>query len=116
MWLFSGAPDDPEDETVKKKHGADALDSAVTSLMHAIRTEDEVGQQDAAHRMIQIAKHWTIRRWSESKLASRKPLVRKPLENAHLLDFEWTDDEQAKLKALVERYTSCGAPGAWRVH
>jgi len=109
-------PDDPEDETLKKKHGADALYSAVTSLMHAIWTEDEEGQQDAAHRMIQIAKHWTIRRWSESKRASRKPLVRIPKENAHLIDLEWTDDEQAKLKALVERYTSRGAPGAWRVH
>jgi len=41
MWLFSGAPDNPEDETVKEKHGADALYSAVRSLMHAIWTEDE---------------------------------------------------------------------------
>jgi len=116
MWLFSGAPDDPEDETVKEKHGADALYSAVKSLMHAIRTEDEEAQQDAAHRMIQIAKPWTIRRWSESKLANGKPLVRIPKENAHLIDLEWTEDEQAKLKTLVERYTSRGASGAWRVH
>jgi hypothetical protein len=116
MWLFSGAPEDPEDETVMEMHGADALYSAVKSLMHAIRTEDEEAQQDAAHRMIQIAKPWTIRRWSESKLANGKPLVRIPKENAHLVDLEWTEEEQAKLKTLVERYTSRGASGAWRVH
>jgi len=92
MWLFPGPPDDREDETVKEKHGADALYSAVKSLMHAIRTEDEEAQQDAAHRMIQIAKPWTIRRWSESKLANGKPLVRILKENAHLIDLEWTED------------------------
>jgi len=53
MWLFSGTPEDPEDETVIEMHGADALYSAVKSLMHAIRTEDQNAQQDAAHRMIQ---------------------------------------------------------------
>ena len=36
--------------------------------------------------------------------------------NAHLVDLEWTEEEQAKLKTLVERYTSQGASGAWRVH
>jgi len=69
MWLFSGAPDDPEDETVKEKQGADALYSAVKGLMHAIRTEDDEAQQHAAHWMIQIAMPWTARRWSESKPA-----------------------------------------------
>jgi hypothetical protein len=98
------------------QYGADALYSAVKSLMHAIWTEDEEAQHDAAHRMIQIAKPWTIRRWSESKLATGKPLVRIPKENAPLVDLEWTEDEQAKLKALVERYTSRGSAGAWRVH
>ena len=101
---------------LKEWHGADALYSAVRTLMHALRTEDEEAQQDAAHQMIQIAKAWMIRRWVESKLANGKPLVRIPKENAHLIDLEWTEDEQAKLKALVERYTSCGASGAWRVH
>jgi len=84
--------------------------------MQVIRTEDRDAQQDAAHWMIQIAKPWTIRRWSESKLANRKPLVRILKENAHLVDLESTEDEQAKLKTLVERYTSQGASGAWRVH
>jgi hypothetical protein len=116
MWLFSGVPEDPEDETVMEMHGADALYSAVKSLMHAIWTEDKEAQQDAAHRTIQIAKPWMIRRWSESNLANGKPLVRIPNENAHLVDLEWTEEQQAELKSLVERYTSRGASGAWRVN
>jgi len=116
MWLFSGAPEDPEDEIVMEMHGGNALDSAVKSLMHDIWTEDQDAQPDAAHRMIQIAKPWTIRRWSESKLANGKPLVQIPKENAHLVDLEWNENEQAKLKTLVERYTSRGASGGWSVH
>jgi len=112
MWLFSGAPEDPEDETAMAMHSANALYSAVKSLMHAIRTEDQDTQQDAAHQMIQIAKPWTIRRWSESKLPNGKPLVQIPSETAHLVDLEWTEDEQAKLKTLVERFTSRGTSGA----
>jgi hypothetical protein len=100
--VFSGAPDDPEDDTVIAQHGADALYSAVKSLMHAIRTEDQEAQQDVAHRMIQILKPSTIRRWSESKLGNRNPLLRIPKENAHLVDLESTEDEQPKLQALVE--------------
>jgi hypothetical protein len=92
------------------------LHSAVKSLMHVIRTEDEEAQQDAAHQMIQIAKPWTIRRWSESQLANGNPLVQIPNENAHLIDLEWTEDKQAKLKALGGKYTSRGSSGAWRVH
>ena len=86
-----------------EKHGAEALYSTVKSLMHAIRTKDEEAQQDAAHWMIQIAKPWTIRRWSESKLANGKPLLRIPKEKAHLIDLEWTEEEQAHLMTLVER-------------
>jgi hypothetical protein len=112
MWLFSGAPEDPEDETMMEMHGADALYSSVKSLMHAIWTEDQDSQQDAAHRMIQIAKPWTINRWLESKLANGKSLVRIPNENPHLVDLKSTEDEQAKLKTLVERFTSQGTCGA----
>jgi len=112
MWLFSGAPDDPEDDTVMEKHRAEALYSAVKGLMHAIWTENEEAQQDAAHQMIQIAKPWMISRWLGSKLANGNPLVRIPKENAHQIDLEWTEDEQAKLKTLVERYTLRGASGA----
>jgi len=116
MWLFSGAPDNPEDDTVMEKHGAEALYSTGKNLMHAIWTENEEAQQDAAHWMIQIAKSWTIRRWSESKLAKGIPLVWMPKEKAHLIDLEWTENKQANLKTLVERYTSRGASGARRVH
>jgi hypothetical protein len=116
MWLCSGVPEDPEDATVMEMHCADALYSAVKNLMHAIWTEDEESQQDAAHRTIQIAKPWTIRRWSESNLAIGKPLVRIPMENAHLVDLEWTEEQQAEVKSLVARYTSRGASGAWRVN
>ena len=116
MWLFSGAPEDPEDDTVMEKYGAEALYSAVKSLMHAIWTEEDEAQQDAAHRMIQIAKRWTIRRWSELKLANGKPPVWIPKKDAHLMDLEWTEEEQASLKTMVERYTSRGTSVAWRVH
>ena len=65
MWMFSGVAEDSENDAVMEKHSADALDSAVKRLMHAIRTEDKDTQLDAAHRTIQIAKPWTIRRWRE---------------------------------------------------
>ena len=112
----SGAPEDPEDEILMEIPGANTLYSAVKSLMHAMQTEDQDAQQDAAHRIIQIAKPWTTRRWSESKLANGKPLVPIEKENAHLDDLEWTEEEQAKLKPLVDRYTSRGVSGTWRVH
>jgi hypothetical protein len=63
MWLFAGGPEDPEVDTVMEMHGSDALTSTEKSLLHAIRTADQDAQQDVAHRMIQIAKPWTIRRW-----------------------------------------------------
>jgi len=116
MWLFSGAPEHPDDKTVMEMHSADVLYSAVKSLMYAIRTEDQDAQQDAAHRMIQIAKPWMTRRWSELKLANGKPLVRIPKENAHHVDLEWTEDEQAKPTTLVERFASRGNSGVCRVH
>jgi len=84
--------------------------------MHAIWTEDQYAQQDAAHWMIQIATAWTIRRWSESKIVNWKPHVWIPKEDARLVDLEWTEDAQAKLKTLVEGYTSWGASGPWMVH
>jgi hypothetical protein len=66
--------------------------------------------------MIKSAKPWIISRWSELKLANGKTLVRMiPTLNAHLIDLVWTEGEEAKLKALVVRYTSHGASGPWRV-
>jgi len=116
MWLFSGVPKDPEVQTVMEKHGTDALYSAVKSLMNAILTEDQDAKQDVTHQMIQIAKPWTIRGCSESKLANGKPLVRIPKENANLVDLDWTEEKQAKVRTSVEWYTLQGASGAWRVH
>jgi hypothetical protein len=66
--------------------------------------------------MIQFAKPWTFRRGSESKLCNGKPLVRTPKENAQLIDLKWTEEEQAWLKTIVDRYTSRCASRAWRVH
>jgi hypothetical protein len=60
MWLFSGALDDPEDETVMETPRADALLSAVKSLMRAIQTEYQEAQQHVEHRMINITQPWTI--------------------------------------------------------
>jgi len=84
--------------------------------MHGIWTEDQDAQQDGAHQMIQLAKPWKIRRWSESELTNGKPLLRIPQENTHLVDLEWNENEQAKLMTPVERYTSQGTSGAWRVY
>jgi hypothetical protein len=91
--MSSGGPEDPEDETVMEIHGADALYTAVKSLMHTIVTEYLDTQHDAEHRIIKIAKPWTIRRWSESKLANGKPLIRIPKNNSHLVHLEWTENE-----------------------
>jgi len=41
-----------------------------------------------------------------------KPAVHKLKENAHLIDLVCTEDEQAKLKPLEERYTSWGTSRA----
>jgi hypothetical protein len=116
MWLLSGTPDNREANMVMEQHESDALYSTVKSLMHAIHTQDEGAQQDAAHRMIQIAKPCMTKRWSESKHTNAKPLMRLPKENPHLVVLEWTEDEQPKLKDLVEIYTAHGSSGAWRVH
>ena len=86
------------------------------TVFAAIRTKEEEAQQDVVHRKIQIAKPWMIRWWSESKLANGKPPVLIPKANAHQIDLEWTEEEQAHLKTQVERYTLKGASGAWRVY
>jgi hypothetical protein len=56
VWLFSGAPEDREEETVMEKRGTKAQYCAVKSLMHAIRTEVKEAHLDAAHQMIHNAK------------------------------------------------------------
>jgi len=102
MWLFSDQPEHPESDKVMEKHSAEALYSTVKRLMPAIPTEDNDGQQDAAHRMIKITKPWTITRWSVAKLTNGRHHVPIPKENAHHIHLEWTEEEQAELKTSVE--------------
>jgi len=40
MWLFSDAPEDPQDDSVMDKHSANTEYSAAKSLMNTIRTEE----------------------------------------------------------------------------
>jgi hypothetical protein len=116
MWLFSVVPDNPENDTLIEKHGADVLYSAMKRLLDATWTEDDQAQQNTAHQMIQITKPWMIRMWLELNHANRNPPLQIPKMYALLFDLESTEAEQAQLKALVERYTSCGTSGAWRAH
>jgi hypothetical protein len=99
-----------------EKHSAEAFYSDLKSLIHAIRTKDEEAKQDVAHRIFQITKPWMIRRWSESKLANGNPLIEIQKTKADLVDLELTEEDEAELKTLVERYTLWGASGPWRVH
>jgi hypothetical protein len=69
--------------------------------MHAIRTEDEEATPCSTPDDPNC-KAWTIWRRSESKLGKGKPLVRIQKEDPQLGDLEWTEDEQAKLKTIVE--------------
>ena len=84
--------------------------------MYAIRTEDQDPPQDVAHRMIQIAKPWSISSWSQSKPANGETLVRIPKEIAPPVELELSHEVQAKLKTLVATYTLQGVSGGWRVH
>jgi hypothetical protein len=83
--------------------------------MHPMRTKDEEAQHDAAHQMIQIANPWTIRRWSESKLANGKSRVLIAKDDAHRIHSECTEETQVHQKTLAERCSSQGASGPWRV-
>jgi hypothetical protein len=116
MWQFAGVSEVSEDETMMEMHSADTLYSALKCLMHAILTEHKDAQQDAEHRMITIRMPWMIRRSPGSQFAHGRPLVGLLEVNAHLVDLEWTKDKQAKLKSIVERYTSWGASAVYRVH
>jgi len=116
MWLFSGAFEDPEDNTVREKHVAETLYSAVKGLVHAIPTKNVEAQQDAAYQMIPIAQLGMIRWWSESELPNGNPPIRIPNDNIPLIDLEWIEEDQDHLMTMVERYTAGGASGAWRVH
>jgi len=55
MWLFSDAPQDPEDQTVTETPGEGSFHSAMKSIMHVVWTEDEEAQDDAVCWIIQNA-------------------------------------------------------------
>lgn len=84
------------------KHCADELYSTVNILMNAIQTEDEVAHQDAVHQMLQIAKSWKVRRWSELNLVTGKPPVQISMQSVLFIGFDWTKAMDGKLMALVE--------------
>jgi hypothetical protein len=115
-WLFSGAPENPEDETVLENHCAKARNSAVNSGMHTIQANHNDTPQDAAHQLIHIATHWTRRGCPESKLAYGKPLDGLLKENTHLFDLECTVHWQTTLITIEERFTSRRVFGAWWVY
>jgi hypothetical protein len=98
------------------KHCAEALYAAAKSLRHTLGTKDEGAPQAAVHRMVHIGMLGMTRMWLELKLTNGKLLVKIPKNNAHLIDLEWTDDQQAKLKTLVEKYPFRYTSGACRVH
>ena len=57
-----------------------------------------------------------MRRRSEWQLENGKPLVQIMNENTQLDNPEYSEDMQAQLETILNRYTSQGASGAWRVH
>jgi len=79
IWVFSGAPDDPQDKTVMENNRAEALYSAVKSLMHAIWTKDQEALWAVAHQITQIGKPSMIRQCLELKGAIGNPLWAKSL-------------------------------------
>ena len=60
-------------------------------------------QLAAAQAMIDVVRPWTIRRWTESKLASGAPLISIPTEIIHHVLHEWTAEEQERLATTVGR-------------
>ena len=82
-------------------HGAKAVYSPLKSLMHDSQTEDKEAQHDEVHRIIEIELLCMIRKWSELKLANGQPVISIRKDNAPLLDLEWTEGNQAKLKTLA---------------
>ena len=102
-WLFV-IPNEVEIPDSVSYHGPIALAKAVANVQRAVSKalpSDE--QQAAAQAMIEVIRPWTIRRWTESKLASGAPLVAIPTEIVHQVTLEWTPEEQEHLAAVVKR-------------
>ncbi|KAF8533441.1 hypothetical protein BDD12DRAFT_810176 [Trichophaea hybrida] len=55
-WLFSGAAIPPENKTLMKLHGAEALHVAGRSLTQGIRSDDNEAQKAASKEIMSIAK------------------------------------------------------------
>lgn len=115
VWLFAGAPEDLVDNMAMEKHSAKELNCVLTCLIHAIQTKHNEAQNNVAHWMIHIAKPWAIRRWSEFNLVNGILYVQIPQENQHLVDLEWTQNQQAELKTFPHWYTVQGSSECWRV-
>ena len=85
-------------------HGPIALAKAVTNVqcveLKALPSDE---QQAAAQAMIEVVRAWTIRRWTESKLASGAPLVAIPTKIVHQVTLEWTPEEQEHLASVAKR-------------
>ena len=119
-WLLA-IPHEVEVAESVSRHGPVALGKAVANVQRAVSKAlppDE--QQAAAAEMIEVARPWTIRRWTESKLESGAPLVPIPAEIVHQVPLEWTPEEQERLAGVVKRLheqTLTDLRGvAWRVH
>ncbi|KAF8540265.1 hypothetical protein BDD12DRAFT_880836 [Trichophaea hybrida] len=95
---------------------SDALQVDVWSVTQYIRSDDDECQKAAAEQIIRIAKQWTIRAWSESKLADGELLVMMHMAKEHIVNLTWTMAEQQTLQQLVNRYESQGEGGAYQVH
>jgi len=105
MWLLSSRPNDPENDILIKKHGAEELCFSGESLIHAIWTEDEKAQQYAAYWMRQIGMSQMIWRWLELQLPNGKPLIWIPKNEVYLTDQEWPKLQHAIQMMIVDRYT-----------
>jgi hypothetical protein len=119
-WLFT-IPDAPENERAVEEHGPEALMSAITALQTAVtKGGSSEAQQEAASVMTEVAHPWTIRRWTESRLASGAPLVYIPSEDFHPVALEWSQEEQKQLNDVATRLKRQKHEGehgiAWRIH
>jgi len=102
MWLFSGAPEDPEDNSVMDKNHRDASCPSVKSTMDAVQTHDEATPQGAPWRMIPSTKPCLRARCIELKLANGTALAQIPSDKTFLTHLECTWDPRTKQMTLVE--------------
>ena len=87
-WLFA-IPEVAEDPDAVAKHGPAALEKAVVDIQRAVSKDLPAHEQQAAvQAMIDIVRPWTIRRWTESKLASGALLISIPTEIVHQVLLE----------------------------